>query len=113
MNREKYEYGSRCRFRHINNEENLIRERYNERNSNEYSNRNPQYIEHNSINQQRNDNWNRNDNKWKQDNYTRNEHNNANHQSFLGRYPKQWDVYRQMEMMMGNVMEEMAKRMCW
>ena len=113
MRRERCEYGSRCRFRHINKEENLIRERYNERNSNEYSNRNPQYIEHHSINQQRNDNWNRNDNKWKQDNYTRNEHNNANHQSFLGSYPKQWDVYRQMEMMMGNVMEEMAKRMCW
>ena len=111
MRRERCEYGSRCRFRHINKEENLSRERYNERNANGNFNRNHQYNEQHHINQQRNDNWNRSDNKWKQENYITNNHDNANHQTFLGSYPKQWEVYRQMEMMMGNMMEEMAKRM--
>ena len=66
MRREKCEYGSRCRFRHINKEENIDRRRYNERKTNEYNHRNHHYNEHHNVNRQRNVNWNRSDIKLKQ-----------------------------------------------
>ena len=62
MRREKCEYGSRCRFRHINKEENIDRRRYNERKTNEYNHRNHHYNEHHNVNRQRNVNWNWNTN---------------------------------------------------
>ena len=69
MRRERCEYGNRCRFRHINKEEeNVDKHRYNERKTNEQIHRNHQYNEHHHVNQLRNANWNQSDNKWKQRN---------------------------------------------
>ena len=61
MRRERCEYGSRCRFRHINKEEIVDRHRYNERKTNEYIQRNPHYNEHHhDTNHQQNANRNQN-----------------------------------------------------
>ena len=84
MRRERCEYGNRCRFRHINKEENVDKHRYNERKTNEQIHRNHQYNEHHHVNQLRNANWNQSDNKWKQRNERTYRDNYWNHN-------KQWN----------------------